>query len=841
MNKKILGISICMLMITTTVLQVTGMVKYNDSNKISGNGSGWTPIELISTDSTENSGMPSMVVDSEGTIHVAWYDYTNYGGSGSDYDIFYKKKPTDGSWTATEVVSTESTDDSYNPSLDVDYLGNVHIAWEDHTNYEGSGTDQDIFYKKKPADSQVWTITEVVSVGSTKLSDSPTLAVDNAANVHIAWRDNTKNGTGSDSDIFYRIKWHSNNWSIITCVSTESGKDSYNPSLAIDNVGNAYIAWADKTEYDGSGSDWDIFYKFRPNSEGWSMTEVVSTESTEDSYSPSLAVDAHCTVHIAWRNEASSGPDADIFYKKKSVGSSWTTQEVVSTESTSLSRNPYLMVDSTDTVHIAWEDLTDYGGSDDEFDIFYKFKKSGGDWTATEIVSTESLTYYSTRPSLAVDDNNTIHFTWQEYYNDGGSGWDADILYRTKLPTPKINVFMWSEMEQVHQNSYFNFSFTLTNNEDTYQNVTAWTTAMRMCSGVIFEDLLGTFNFSLAPGEMQMKPNLKQWVGSFRGGLYLYRVFISDSVGGAIWNGDYLIFEVLSNPDIPSVPSGETHVTVGESYIYSTNSTDPNGDFVQYQFDWDANGDHDYSEWTDLGPSGHYGEMNHTWTSTGWYSVEARARDEYGIKSLWSDGLEIHVVANGPPEEPLINGPNKGKVGEKYNFTIVSQDPNDDDLTYQIDWDDSFSNDYGPFESGEVFTASHLWCETGYYVIKVTVTDGFSSRSNYHSIAIGPYLEIGEISGGLFKVTAEIKNTGTADATDVNYQLRVTGGVLNSIDAKKEGTIEIFNNGETEIITASPIVGFGPVEIKFSVWADNAGAVTKTADGFVFLFFVVVK
>ena len=45
-------------------------------------------------------------------------------------------------------MSTESTSVSVSPSLAVDPLGNMHIAWEDMTDYTGSGGDKDIFYKQ---------------------------------------------------------------------------------------------------------------------------------------------------------------------------------------------------------------------------------------------------------------------------------------------------------------------------------------------------------------------------------------------------------------------------------------------------------------------------------------------------------------------------------------------------------------------------------------------------------------------------------------------------------------------------------------------------------------------
>ncbi len=46
------------------------------------------------------------------------------------------------------MVSTESTGHSSSPTIALDGSGNVHIAWTDYTDYSGSGTDHDIFYKK---------------------------------------------------------------------------------------------------------------------------------------------------------------------------------------------------------------------------------------------------------------------------------------------------------------------------------------------------------------------------------------------------------------------------------------------------------------------------------------------------------------------------------------------------------------------------------------------------------------------------------------------------------------------------------------------------------------------
>ncbi len=427
-------------------------------------GVGWTATEVVSTESTDLALDPSLAVDLGGNIHVAWEDTTDYGGSGTDMDIFYKLFWSSVSaeplslrdilefpgaihltdigedthplnWvrlTGNSVVSTESVGDSTWSSLAVGLDGNVHIAWQDLTDYDGCGTDQDIFYKRYEF-GVGWTATEVVSTESTSYSYDPSLAVDSAGNVHIAWRDGTDyGGSGSDSDIFYRRYEVGFGWTTTEVVSTESTGHSYEPSLAFDAAGNVHIAWFDLTDYSGSGTDTDVFYKRYEVGSGWTTTEVVTRESTNDSFSPSLAVDSAGNVHIAWQDSTNydgAGGDPDIFYKRYEVGPGWTVAEVVSTESTGDSDKPSLAVDSTGDVHVAWHDWTDYGGSGIDVDIFYKRYELGSGWTTTQLVSTES-TGGSYVPSLAVDHKGNLHVAWSDETDYGGSGTDWDAFYK---------------------------------------------------------------------------------------------------------------------------------------------------------------------------------------------------------------------------------------------------------------------------------------------------------------------------------------------------------------------------------------------------------------------------
>jgi len=101
-------------------------------------------------------------------------------------------------------------------------------------------------------------------------------------------------------------------------------------------------------------------------------------------------------------------------------------------------------------------------------------------------------------------------------------------------------------------------------------------------------------------------------------------------------------------PEKPSKPSGETQGQTGTSYPYSTSATDPDGDKLEYGWDWD--GDNIVDEWDDNGgsyyPSGTTISTSHAWSTDNTYYVKVKAKDIYGEESVWSDPLEVTMPKN---------------------------------------------------------------------------------------------------------------------------------------------------------------------------------------------------
>ncbi|MFX0098492.1 MAG: PKD domain-containing protein [Candidatus Hodarchaeota archaeon] len=391
---------------------------------------GFTLTEVVSTESTNESYNPAIAVDGSGNIHVVWDEWTNYGGSGEDIDIFYKRwNASTSGWTITEVVSTESTQSSQFPSIAVDSDGNAHVAWQE------SIGGRNIYYKHWNATTGNWTWTEAVST-ETSQAWYPSIAVDGSGNVHVVWHDDT-NFVEFDNieDIMYKNRNATGSWTYTELVSNGSTGYAMYPSIAVDDSQKVHVVW-----YDSSGPDPVILYKYRNITSGiWSVNETVSNESGF-SFNPSIAVDGSGNVHVAWgdsSNYSSSGDDYDILYKRwNETAGSWTTTEVVSTESTSNSDLPSIAADGSGNVHVTWEDLSNYSSSGTDKDIFYKFWNATDDsWTVTRVVSTES-TNFSFTPSIAVDITGTAHMAWNDFTDYLGSGMDRDIFYKKTINVP---------------------------------------------------------------------------------------------------------------------------------------------------------------------------------------------------------------------------------------------------------------------------------------------------------------------------------------------------------------------------------------------------------------------
>ncbi|MCK5258991.1 MAG: hypothetical protein KAJ69_05665, partial [Thermoplasmatales archaeon] len=96
-------------------------------------------------------------------------------------------------------------------------------------------------------------------------------------------------------------------------------------------------------------------------------------------------------------------------------------------------------------------------------------------------------------------------------------------------------------------------------------------------------------------------------------------------------------------PAKPDKPEGTASGKSNEEYIYTTSTTDPNGDKLYYLFDW---GDGEFSGYIGPYDSGQTAEASHIWKEKENYEIRVIAKDERGVISEWSDPLPISMPKN---------------------------------------------------------------------------------------------------------------------------------------------------------------------------------------------------
>jgi chitinase len=92
-------------------------------------------------------------------------------------------------------------------------------------------------------------------------------------------------------------------------------------------------------------------------------------------------------------------------------------------------------------------------------------------------------------------------------------------------------------------------------------------------------------------------------------------------------------------PAIPATPTGASSALVNTAIPFSTSATDPNGDSLQYRYDWGG------------GVLSSYGaaSQSHSWAAAGQYAVKAQARDGAGAESAWSGAKTVTITQSSTP------------------------------------------------------------------------------------------------------------------------------------------------------------------------------------------------
>jgi PKD repeat protein len=218
-------------------------------------------------------------------------------------------------------------------------------------------------------------------------------------------------------------------------------------------------------------------------------------------------------------------------------------------------------------------------------------------------------------------------------------------------------------------------------------------------------------------------------------------------------------------------------------------------------------------------------------------SMEMVVGGRDGKVTCYSGGLN----ASGNSERLIANftaTPTVGQAPLKVQFIDTSIAQN----TTISSWKWDFDHD-GVIDS-QAQNPSWTYTTPGNYTVSLTVSNGqlTDTETKTHFITVLPTPEfmvaIGNITGGILKIQAEVINTGAANVTHLPWNITVSGGMV-LLGKLKSGTVLSLPIKSKTVVMDRPLFGFGKIIITVTVMLPGGEEVTKTVVGMLLGFFVL--
>ncbi|UCG68286.1 MAG: exo-alpha-sialidase, partial [Thermoplasmata archaeon] len=381
-------------------------------------GLSFTTAQKVSDDSgIAEQNVPSVAIDSKNIIHVVWEDWRSdadgewMGSGGGDdgvnnADVHYSNS-TDGgiTWSPSKKINDDGgTTEQGRPDIAIDSNDMIHIIWNDNR-LDGDPMNPpnyfDIYYANSTDGGVTFNVNKRITDVMPVTARSPTIAVDNENNIHVAWCDYRNTGT-TGPDIYYAnstdggITFSSNKR-----ISDDTG-DAYQfwPDIAVGG-GIIGIIWEDQREtsvYFANSTDGGI--TFSPN-------KRVNDVTGASNWDAAIAINGDGYMCVAWE-----GSGIDIYFAISTDGGAIfsPSQRVNDDSGSDYQRLPSLALRNK-TIYIAWQD-----NRNGNYDIYFSRSNFIPPMTIP-ISPANNSTLINNPPTLVVTpvtdlDNDTVYYNF---------------------------------------------------------------------------------------------------------------------------------------------------------------------------------------------------------------------------------------------------------------------------------------------------------------------------------------------------------------------------------------------------------------------------------------------
>lgn len=376
---------------------------------------GWTrPIPVSGTPGSSYS--PHLAIDNQGTLHMVWYDWVDFG---HHYPyILYANKPAGGPWTPFMYLPGKQMGDY--PAIAVDSNNRVHIVWASVDN------DSCIKYVSRSV-SGTWSTVQVISASTG--NSSPDIAVGLNNSVHVVWNYGNVYDPGNKG-IYYAFKPVSGSWSSPVAVYKSLYLTLSLIEVDSNNTLHVLIGWYDSVDH-------QVRYAVKPNDEPWSSNWLTFTPRLESI--EQLTRDAGGNLHLVWSDNDYSSK-CRLYYSSKPIGSAfWNPQ------STALSGKcqqvyfyyPSITINQNGIPQVAWTSRL-YINQKVVFSAWFAYPIPGRGWSSPNMIDRDLVVENAS--SILVDGSGVYHFVRDSGPAPGESNKWGEIFYTSlgSIPEPPI-------------------------------------------------------------------------------------------------------------------------------------------------------------------------------------------------------------------------------------------------------------------------------------------------------------------------------------------------------------------------------------------------------------------
>ncbi|MCK4445105.1 MAG: PKD domain-containing protein, partial [Thermoplasmata archaeon] len=376
---------------------------------------------------------PSIAIDSEGGIHVVWWDNQDPNQNRRD-DVYYSKSIDGGRTFQTSVRVNDDIEytSQWSPAVVVNDNLDVYVVWADDrdSNHYFSAS---YYFSKSTDGGQSFSADVKVNNfpgGSCALSHGPDIGSLGNSAIFVAWED-CKPGAAGGRDIYFSKSLNGGYSFVPEMIVNDDGtnKGQAWATMDVDKWGVIYLAFADNRNWDEKGSD---IYFSKSTDQGKSFESNVRVNDDTgylNQTKPSIFVDNEGNVNVVWEDMVHDYPGADIRFARSTDGGKTFGSSVVVNDIPVPSQHGYpdVAVSPRGDVYVVWGDWRE-----SDSDIYFSVSRDGGKTFGDTTKVNDYDNDHQWLPSIAVDDKGTPHIVYQD---DGRGGGD---IYYSRGSTPLL-------------------------------------------------------------------------------------------------------------------------------------------------------------------------------------------------------------------------------------------------------------------------------------------------------------------------------------------------------------------------------------------------------------------